>query len=87
MFGTVPMQFQNQQENIPPSSSLNANDRTINENSEETAPMETVQYQLPSTENITQHRHRYFHESSSNAVRTGSIVSCSLYFKILSFFF
>jgi phosphoinositide-3-kinase regulatory subunit 4 len=76
MFGTVPMQVPNQQENIPPNSISNPNDRTINENPEETTPMETVQYQLPSTENIAQHRHRYFHESSSNAIRTGLQLQC-----------
>jgi hypothetical protein len=71
MFGAVSMQVPNQQENIPPNLVLNPNDKTINENTDETTPMDTVQYQLPSTENIVQHRHHYFHESSSNALRTG----------------
>jgi hypothetical protein len=85
MFGTVPMQVQNQQENIPPNSSFNANDRTTNENPEETTPMETVQFQLPSTENIAQHRHRYFHESSSNSIRTGWISRLLFLLEIVHF--
>ncbi len=71
MFGAVTMQVPNQQENIPPNLTLNPNDKTINENTDETMLIDTTQYQLPSTENITQHRQHYFLEATSKIIRTG----------------
>ena len=71
MFGAVTMQVPNQQENIPPNLTLNPNDKTINENNDETILMDTVQYQLPSTENITQHREYSFPDAASKTKRTG----------------
>lgn len=61
------MQVPNQQENIPPTS----NDKIVQENTDETMLVDTVQYQLPSTENITQHRQQYFVEPMAKALRTG----------------
>lgn len=72
MFGDVQTAGSTEQENIPPNFTLHRNDRTANENTEETVPMDTVQYQLPSTENIAQHR--YFREQNSKVDRTGSII-------------
>ena len=65
------MQGPNQQENIPPNLTLNPNDKTINESNDETMIIDTQQYQLPSTENITQHRQQYFLEPASKTLRTG----------------
>jgi ligand-binding SRPBCC domain-containing protein len=75
MFGAVTMSIPNQQENIPPNLVLNPNDKTINENNEETMVIDTVQYQLPSTENIAQHRHQYFIDQTTKAKRTGAFFS------------
>ena len=73
MFGAVPMQNPIQQENLPP----NSNEKTINDNQEETVIMDTIPYQLPSTENIAQHREHYFPESSSSkSIRTGLRLQC-----------
>ncbi|CAF0798186.1 unnamed protein product [Adineta steineri] len=72
MFGAVTMQVSNQQENIPP----NSNDKTINENTDETMVVDTLQYQLPSTENITQHRQHCFVESTTKTIRTGLRLQC-----------
>lgn len=68
------MQGPNQQENIPPNLTLNPNDKTINENNDEAMLIDTLQYQLPSTENITQHRQQYFLESASRTLRTGFLL-------------
>ena len=70
MFGAVTMQ--NQQENIPP----NLNDKTINENTDDAMLIDTVQYQLPSTENITQHRQYFFPDTSSKIARPGLRLQC-----------
>ncbi|UJR33847.1 hypothetical protein I4U23_021270 [Adineta vaga] len=72
MFGAVTMQAPNQQENIPP----NSNDKTIQENTDEAMLVDTVQYQLPSTENITQHRQHYFIEPTTKILRTGLRLQC-----------
>lgn len=80
MFGNSQMQVSTEQENIPPI--VNPNDRTINENSEDTIPMDTVQYQLPSTENIAQHC--YFQEMNAKSFRTGST---SFFVQALNFLF
>ena len=74
MFGDVRMQTSAEQENIPPITIANPNDRTINENTEENTPMDTVQYQLPSAENIDQHQHICLQESNSKTVRTSTSV-------------
>lgn len=73
MFGAGPMQPSSEQENILPITIANPNDRTIQENNDETTPMETVQYQLPSIENIDQHRHMCFQDLNSKTVRTRTI--------------
>jgi hypothetical protein len=71
MFGAVTIQVPSQQENIPPNLTTNPNDKTLNENNDEAMVIETIQYQLPSTENITQHRHKIFPEATSKTPRTG----------------
>jgi hypothetical protein len=72
MFGAGTMQIPaNQQENIPPNLTTNLNDRTINENNDDAMLIDTVQYQLPSTENITQHRQYFFPEATSKIARPG----------------
>ena len=75
MYGAAPMQSSAEQENIPPITIANPNDRTIHENSDETTPMDTVQYQLPSKENIDQHEHICFQDANAKIVRTRTISS------------
>ncbi|CAF4213118.1 unnamed protein product, partial [Rotaria sp. Silwood2] len=76
MFGAVTMQIANQEDNIPTSLTINPNDKTINENNDEAMLIDTMQYQLPSTENITQHRPHVFLEPSSKIIRTGLRLQC-----------
>ncbi|CAF3717218.1 unnamed protein product [Rotaria sordida] len=76
MFGAVTMQIGNQEENIPTNLTINPNDKTINENNDEAMLIDTIQYQLPSTENITQHRPHVFLEPSSKTIRTGLRLQC-----------
>lgn len=82
MFGAVPMQTSTEQENIPPITIANPNDRTIHENSEDNTPIDPVQYQLPSAENIDQHRHICLPESNSKIVRT-SMKICLFFLLII----
>ena len=72
LFGAVPMQISNQQqENIPPNSIQNINDKTINENTDEAMIIDTIPYQLPSTENISQHLQHCYQEQTTKIIRTG----------------
>jgi hypothetical protein len=72
MFGAVSIPAPpNQQENIPPNSQINPNDKTINENTDDAMLIDTIQYQLPSTENIAQHRQHCFQDPTTKTVRTG----------------
>ncbi|CAF3347839.1 unnamed protein product [Rotaria sp. Silwood1] len=76
MFGAVTMQIANQEENIPTNLTINSNDKTVNENNDEAMLIDTMQYQLPSTENITQHRPHVFLEPASKIIRTGLRLQC-----------
>jgi len=71
MFGAITMPVPNQQENLPTNLIINQNDKTINENNDDVMLVDTIPYQLPSTENIAQHRQHCFHEPSTKTLRTG----------------
>jgi len=73
MFGAVSMPVPTQQENISPNLIINSNDKTINENNDEVMLIDTPQYQLPSTENIAQHRQHCFYEPTLKTLRTGFV--------------
>ncbi|CAF3736045.1 unnamed protein product [Rotaria magnacalcarata] len=76
MFGGVTMQISNQVENLPSNLTVSSNDKTTNENNDENMLVDTAQYQLPSTENITQHRAVLIRDPASKITRTGLRLQC-----------
>lgn len=71
MFGGVPMQISNQEENVQSNLTSNSNEKILSENNDENMLIDTTQFQLPSTENIAQHRTVYTRDPTSKAIRTG----------------
>lgn len=72
MFGAVPMHMTNQEGNTSSKTITNTNEKLTNETNPEAMLMDTMQYQLPSTENIAQHRPYLFFDATSKIARTGT---------------
>jgi hypothetical protein len=71
MFGAITIPVPTQQESIPPNATPTADDNLPNESSEDPLPMETLQYQLPLTQSIPQHRQHLIFDPVSKSSRTG----------------